>query len=61
MNIHTVPTRGVGAFVNALFPSTAGECCVLSICSCVKVWGGCCKRRGTIVVGVLSHTERRQL
>ena len=40
MNIHTVPTGGEGAFVNALFHSTPGECCGLSSFTYVLVWGG---------------------
>ena len=44
MNIHEVSNGGLAAFVNALFHSTPGECCVLSVFGSVLVWGGCLQR-----------------
>ena len=41
MTIHEVTDGGVGAFINALFHSTPGVRCMVSLFCSVLVSGGC--------------------
>ena len=41
--IYVVPAAGVGTFINVLFHSNPGECCVVSSFIYVPLWAGCPK------------------